>query len=151
MTVWYRGRPVGHLKPDHRGGFLFSYTDEWVNHKSSFSISISLPIGEALDQDRADAFFTNLLPEGPGKERHCLFWPTANTFDSLLPDRRVNGRSSLTINGLPGRGVPLRQPTFSKSTIPRSRTRPGTRRLLHTSPLTSDSHWLQPRLPTTTS
>ena len=71
MTVWYRGRPVGHLKPDHRGGFLFSYTDEWVSNNSSFPVSISLPFGEALEQDRADAFFTNLLPEGPGKERLC--------------------------------------------------------------------------------
>lgn len=71
MTVWYRSQPVGDLKPDNRGGFLFSYTDEWLNDESSFPISISLPLGESLDQDRADAFFSNLLPEGPGRERLC--------------------------------------------------------------------------------
>jgi serine/threonine-protein kinase HipA len=71
VTVWYRGTPVGYLQPDERGGFLFSYTDDWIAREDSFPVSLSLPLGETVDQDRADAFFSNLLPEGPGKERLC--------------------------------------------------------------------------------
>jgi serine/threonine-protein kinase HipA len=71
MTVWYRGRAVGDLQPNGRGGFLFVYNERWISHERSFPISLSLPVGDSVDQDRADAFFSNLLPEGAGKERLC--------------------------------------------------------------------------------
>jgi len=71
VTVWYRGTPVGHLRPDGRGGFLFSYTDDWINRADSFPVSLSVPLEDVVDQDKADAYFSNLLPEGPGKERLC--------------------------------------------------------------------------------
>ena len=71
MTVWYGEQPVGYVEPDQRGGFQFTYSDEWIKSSDSFPISISLPLGRPVDQERADAFFSNLLPEGPGKERLC--------------------------------------------------------------------------------
>lgn len=71
MTVWYRSQPVGYLTPNQQGGFLFSYADDWIHRADSFPISLSMPLSEPVDQDRADAFFSNLLPEGPGKERLC--------------------------------------------------------------------------------
>jgi serine/threonine-protein kinase HipA len=71
VTVWYRGTPVGYLQPDEHGGFLFSYTDDWITRDDSFAVSMSLPLGETVDQSKADAFFSNLLPEGPGKDRLC--------------------------------------------------------------------------------
>lgn len=71
MTVWYRSLPIGYLTPNQQGGFLFSYADDWIHRADSFPISLSLPLSEPVDQDRADAFFSNLLPEGPGKERLC--------------------------------------------------------------------------------
>jgi serine/threonine-protein kinase HipA len=71
VTVWYRGSPVGNLRPDGRGGFLFSYTDDWISRADAFPVSLSVPLEDAVDQDKADAYFSNLLPEGPGKERLC--------------------------------------------------------------------------------
>lgn len=85
MTVWFRSQPVGSLEPDQRGGFLFSYNDEWENEENSFPVSISIPLGEPVDQRRVDAFFSNLLPEGSGKERLCrqLGISTENRYEIL--------------------------------------------------------------------
>lgn len=71
MIVSYRDQKVGTLQPDGAGGFLFEYADEWLHGEHGYSISMSLPRGEAVDQRRADAFFSNLLPEGAGRERLC--------------------------------------------------------------------------------
>ncbi|MFA7566040.1 MAG: type II toxin-antitoxin system HipA family toxin [Alkalispirochaeta sp.] len=71
MTVWYHSETVGHLQSDEQGGFRFAYAQEWLHRKNAFPISLSLPLGDAVDQGWADAWFSNLLPEGPGKEDLC--------------------------------------------------------------------------------
>lgn len=71
MNVSFRDKRVGSLEPDGRGGFRFTYAEEWVHYGDRFPVSLSLPIDESVNQNSADAFFSNLLPEGPGRERFC--------------------------------------------------------------------------------
>lgn len=71
MNVSFRDRRVGSLEPDGRGGFRFAYAEEWIEHDARFPVSLSVPLDEPVDQASADAFFSNLLPEGPVRERLC--------------------------------------------------------------------------------
>lgn len=111
MTVWYRDQRVGELKPNQNGDFLFSYDDAWINGKDSFPISLSLPLGTSIDQNRANAFFSNLLPEGPGKEQLCrqLGISLDNRYETLKAIGRDCAGALMIGNHPGGEGAPRYQ------------------------------------------
>jgi serine/threonine-protein kinase HipA len=70
LGVYFEGRPVGTVAVDGGGRFTFEYAHDWVSDANAFAISRSLPLqGGEADADAGHAFFSNLLPEGPVRER----------------------------------------------------------------------------------
>lgn len=68
LRVWHGDTFVGELR-DLGGRLAFEYAAAWLAAKRSFPLSVSLPLvpGRISDQ-RAHAFFANLLPEGQLRE-----------------------------------------------------------------------------------
>ena len=70
LGVYFEGRSVGTVAVDRSGRFTFEYAHRWVSDANAFAISRSLPLGGSEGEaDAGHAFFSNLLPEGPVRER----------------------------------------------------------------------------------
>lgn len=67
LGIFLNSRLVGHLTQETSGAVDFRYAPEWLEWRSTFAISLSLPLRE----DRyigapVTAVFDNLLPDNPG-------------------------------------------------------------------------------------
>lgn len=70
LNVWYDNRAVGYLWRDSLQRLGFRYDSGWL--EDGFRLSVQLPLqAEPFSpaDGRAHFFFTNLLPEGPARER----------------------------------------------------------------------------------
>ena len=69
LNLFYNEELVGVLIEDDEERLSFSYAKSWLEKKSSFAISINLPLREdSFDHMQTKAFFENLLPEGEVKQ-----------------------------------------------------------------------------------
>lgn len=69
LNLFYNEELVGVLIEDNEERLSFSYAKSWLDKKSSFAISINLPLGEGpFSHMQTKAFFENLLPEGEVKQ-----------------------------------------------------------------------------------
>ncbi|PIK15973.1 type II toxin-antitoxin system HipA family toxin [Halobacteriovorax sp. JY17] len=65
LNLFYNEELVGMLIEDDEERLSFSYAKSWLEKKSSFAISINLPLSEdSFSHIQTKAFFENLLPEG---------------------------------------------------------------------------------------
>lgn len=65
LGVYFGEQRVGTVELDARDRFSFHYAPSWLESDNRFAISRSLPLRSApFEEERAHAFFANLLPEG---------------------------------------------------------------------------------------
>ncbi len=70
LNVFSNNVMVGVLHEDSEGRMSFMYSRSWLDSTDAFGISVSLPLQpEMFPPERAHAFFSNLLPEGPVREQ----------------------------------------------------------------------------------
>ncbi len=64
LDVFLSNKLVGHLIQKKSRQVSFEYSEQWLDDKSSFAISTSLPLkGEPFKQNKCRGFFGGLLPE----------------------------------------------------------------------------------------
>ncbi len=69
LNVFSNNVMVGTIHRDSEGRMSFRYSQSWLDSPDAFEISVSLPLQpEIYPPERAHAFFSNLLPEGPVRE-----------------------------------------------------------------------------------
>jgi serine/threonine-protein kinase HipA len=69
LQVFFEERLVGALYPPAGGRLAFEYDRSWLDDERRFAISVSLPLRPGTNSDLpAQAFFSNLLPEGQLRE-----------------------------------------------------------------------------------
>jgi serine/threonine-protein kinase HipA len=65
LNVFFEDKPVGVFSQDEEMVHSFQYNSVWIKDKSSFPISLSMPLQEEAFGNKVTlAFFENLLPEG---------------------------------------------------------------------------------------
>lgn len=68
LGVWMNGEFIGHWTFNATSGHSFSYAPTWLDHPSSRSLSLSLPLSQGSDPftgNVVEAYFDNLLPDSP--------------------------------------------------------------------------------------
>lgn len=68
LRVWWDGDLVGELDRGGGGAMYFQYDASWLGRADARSLSISLPLDDALYAAPARNWFANLLPEGAARE-----------------------------------------------------------------------------------
>jgi len=84
LSVFYDGRTVGTLTLLESQQMQFEYSSEWSSNKSSFPISISLPLDASFDPTTSHRFFANLLPEGNVRLQICRMLGISSDNDFVL-------------------------------------------------------------------
>jgi serine/threonine-protein kinase HipA len=65
LYVYFENQKVGTLTRDADLVYSFSYTESWQNSKTSFPLSLAMPLIQKTFQNKVTlSFFENLLPEG---------------------------------------------------------------------------------------
>lgn len=65
LYVYFENQKVGTLIRDEDLVYSFSYEDSWLESKTSFALSIAMPLSQKTFQNKITlSFFENLLPEG---------------------------------------------------------------------------------------
>ena len=70
-VIFHEGRTVGTLTLLESTQMQFAYSSDWSSDKSSFPISISLPLDGSFDPATSHRFFANLLPEANVRMQIC--------------------------------------------------------------------------------
>ncbi len=87
LNVYLNGRLVGRLQRETSGAINFQYDESWLNWKSTFPVSLSLPLREdRYVGDPVIAVFDNLLPDNEDIRRRVAARSDADGIDpySLL-------------------------------------------------------------------
>jgi serine/threonine-protein kinase HipA len=87
LNVYLNGRLVGRLQRENSGAINFQYDESWLNWKSTFPVSLSLPLREdRYVGDAVIAVFDNLLPDNEDTRRRVAARSDADGIDpySLL-------------------------------------------------------------------
>ena len=87
LNVYLNGRLVGRLQRETSGAINFQYDESWLNWKSTFPVSLSLPLREdRYVGDSVIAVFDNLLPDNEDTRRRVAARSDADGIDpySLL-------------------------------------------------------------------
>ncbi len=87
LNVYLNGRLVGRLQRETSGAINFQYDESWLNWKSTFPVSLSLPLREdRYVGDPVIAVFDNLLPDNEDTRRRVAARSDADGIDpySLL-------------------------------------------------------------------
>lgn len=103
LSVFYDGRTVGTLTLLESQQMEFEYSSEWSSDKSSFPVSISLPLDASFDPTTSHRFFANLLPEGNVRLQICRMLGISPDNDFVLL-QAIGGdcAGALTITAKPG-------------------------------------------------
>ena len=103
LSVFYDGRTVGTLTLLESQQMQFEYSSEWSSDKSSFPVSISLPLDASFDPTTSHRFFANLLPEGNVRLQICRMLGISPDNDFVLL-QAIGGdcAGALTITAKPG-------------------------------------------------
>ena len=91
LDVYFETQLVGKIASADGVGMNFSYADSWRNDKASFPISVSIPLNApSIENEAANNFFANLLPEEQVRRRTCkkLGISEGNHFELL---KRIGG------------------------------------------------------------
>ena len=65
LHVFFEDKKVGTLKQNKDLIYSFAYSDEWIENKDAFPISLVMPLKkEAIVNKITLSFFENLLPKG---------------------------------------------------------------------------------------
>src|SRR5688572_6999873 len=87
LIVFQNSKRVGILNRAPSGAISFHYLSSWLDDKSNFPISLSLPLQEeAFKGAQVSAFFDNLLPDNVeirNKVAQRVKAESAKTFDLL--------------------------------------------------------------------
>jgi serine/threonine-protein kinase HipA len=85
LYVYHGENEIGRIALDLEGRFVFNYCSEWLDHPSSFPISLSMPFGKERYGKEAQAYFSNILPEGALRTLICqrLKISEANDYELL--------------------------------------------------------------------
>jgi serine/threonine-protein kinase HipA len=101
LNVYYQAQLVGKISTGEEAKIKFEYSTSWVESKNSFPISISLPLNaEQTNEESANNFFENLLPEGRVRARTCKKFGISegNNFELL---RRIGAECAGALTILP--------------------------------------------------
>ena len=101
LNVYFQAQLVGTISPDDEAKINFEYENSWVENDNSFPISISLPLNaEQTNQESANNFFVNLLPEERIRARTCKKFGISdgNNFELL---RRIGAECAGALTILP--------------------------------------------------
>ena len=64
LDVWFYGNKAGQLVQDDSGRLQFAYNADYLGSKQPWPLSVSMPVGATVFEDRvARPFFAGLLPE----------------------------------------------------------------------------------------
>lgn len=91
LDVYHETQLVGKISSADGVRMQFAYADSWQNNKASFPISFSIPLNAPpIENDAANNFFVNLLPEEQVRRRTCkkLGISEGNHFELL---KRIGG------------------------------------------------------------
>ncbi len=84
LSVYYEDIKVGELTKDEELLLSFKYSNNWLEHPSSFQLSLALPLQkEPFGNKLTLSFFENLLPEGDVRRILGVSNGLAGTFDFL--------------------------------------------------------------------
>lgn len=82
LNVYLNGRLVGRLQRETSGAIDFQYDESWLNWKSTFPVSLSLPLREdRYVGDPVIAVFDNLLPDNEDIRRRVAARSGADGID----------------------------------------------------------------------
>ena len=101
LNVYFQAQLVGTISTDDEAKINFEYENSWVENDNSFPISISLPLNaEQTNQESANNFFVNLLPEERIRARTCKKFGISdgNNFELL---RRIGAECAGALTILP--------------------------------------------------
>lgn len=69
LNIFYENKKVGTLYRDEELIYSFSYSDDWLEDKEAFQLSLAMPLGKVSFGNKATlSFFENLLPEGEARD-----------------------------------------------------------------------------------
>lgn len=91
LDVYFDEQLVGQVSTTDGVSIQFSYIESWLSNKKSFPISVSIPLtANKIDDETANNFFVNLLPEERIRKRTCenLGISEGNNFELL---KRIGG------------------------------------------------------------
>lgn len=84
LRVYQNARLVGHLSKQPSGAIEFRYDADWLNRKTAFPVSLSLPLREdAWRGERVAAVFENLLPDSDALRRQVADRVGADGYDAF--------------------------------------------------------------------
>ena len=69
LNIFFETKKVGTLYRDKELVYSFSYSEQWLNEKQAFQLSLAMPLqGESFGNKTTLSFFENLLPEGEARD-----------------------------------------------------------------------------------
>ena len=118
LTVYFHEKPAGILLQDTLGKYSFQYDTEWLASTAAHPISQSLPLREAVFEERECAgYFGGLLPEGYNRDlvaRNIGITPH-NDYAML---KVIGGECAGAVSILDPAAPPPSAPTASYQSIP---------------------------------
>lgn len=84
LNVFYKEKLVGSLTRDSELIYAFSYSEDWLEDKEAFQLSLAMPLQEKAFGNKVTlSFFENLLPEGEARDALEKSQDTKSTYDFL--------------------------------------------------------------------
>ena len=84
LNVFYEEKLIGNLLRDRELVYSFTYSEAWLEDKSSFQLSLAMPLQKVPFGNKVTlSFFENLIPEGEAREALEKSQDTKSTFDFL--------------------------------------------------------------------
>lgn len=84
LNIFYEEKLVGTLLKDNDLVYSFSYSENWLKDKSSFQLSLAMPLqAESFGNKITLSFFENLLPEGEARDALEKSQDVKSTYDFL--------------------------------------------------------------------
>ena len=114
LNVYHDTHLVGQISTADGVKLQFSYVESWLNRKASFPISISIPLVSGFaDDETANNFFVNLLPEERIRKRVCekLGISIGNHFELL---KRIGGDCAGALTIVEENATPLEKQSVYK-------------------------------------
>lgn len=72
LDVYFGEQLIGQISTNDGVNIQFSYLESWLKNETSFPISVSIPLtADPIENETANNFFVNLLPEEAIRKRTC--------------------------------------------------------------------------------
>ena len=112
LDVFFDDQLIGQISTNDGVSIQFSYLESWLKNETSFPISISIPLtADSVEDETANNFFVNLLPEEAIRKRTCekLGISVGNHYELL---KRIGGDCAGALTILPEGKCPIQKDEY---------------------------------------